>query len=182
MGAHATPPTSEPHQPTAKSSKAPIFILMAAIVLGLSVVAAALIYTSQPESKQTEWSTTSTTGKPIPPTAPVNVAPARNVAAVKPAPSLIGRKGRLTTNQNIRSGSNKYSESLGVHYQDARIQILEETTFTNDDGSLAVWYRVRVLEDGCDRKTNMGCGNDLDGIKGEAAREGWMSAKHILLD
>jgi hypothetical protein len=97
-------------------------------------------------------------------------------------PKTTGRTGRLTTNQRIRSDSNRYAEILGVHYQGAKVEILDETTYSTEDGTLSTWYRVRVLEDGCDREGTMGCGNDLDGVPGQAATEGWMNARYIAVD
>lgn len=97
------------------------------------------------------------------------------------APATIGRTGRLTTNQRIRSASNKYSEILGVHYGGARVEILGQDSYSTDEG-YATWYRVRVIENGCDVEGVRGCGNDLDGYAGGAALEGWMNAKFIILE
>lgn len=94
----------------------------------------------------------------------------------------IGRKGTLTTNQHIRIDANRYAQSLGVHYQDARLEVLDERSFMTDDGTRATWYRVRILENGCDREDGQGCGNDRDRVQGAAALEGWMNAKNIILN
>lgn len=93
----------------------------------------------------------------------------------------VGKTGRLTTNQKIRSSSNLDSEVLGVHYFDARIEVLDVSTYTASEGVVTM-YRVRVLQNGCDYEGRLGCGNDLNGAQGSAAMQGWMSAKNIKLD
>ena len=93
----------------------------------------------------------------------------------------MGQTGRLTTNQRIRASSNMYADIIGVHYQGAQVEVLEETSYDTDDGP-STWYRVRVIKNGCDREGKMGCGNDLDGRRGQAAMTGWMNARHITLD
>lgn len=99
--------------------------------------------------------------------------------------SLIGREGRLTINAHIRVAPYKNAESRGTHYEDAKIEVLEVNSYPTEDGP-STWYKVRVLENGCDRKEGNGCGNDWvrDGYKyyGEAEMEGWMNAKNIVLD
>lgn len=95
--------------------------------------------------------------------------------------SRIGRIGRLTTNAHIRSTSYRDAEDLGVHYEGARVRILDVHEYsTNND--YAIWFRVNVIENGCDKKENLGCGNDLFGQRGAAAMEGWMSARNIELE
>ncbi len=88
------------------------------------------------------------------------------------------RIGRLTTDSNLRSDANKDSMSNGIHFKGAKLQILDETSFTQQSGELSTWYRVRITEYGCSVDTNLGCGknssNDLD--------EGWVNAKNVLLD
>ena len=74
-----------------------------------------------------------------------------------------------------------YADIIGVHYQGAQIEVLEETSYDTEDGP-STWYRVRVIKNGCDREGKMGCGNDLDGKQGKAAMVGWMNARHITLD
>jgi len=98
---------------------------------------------------------------------------------------VVGRTGRLRINTRIRSASNMKSEDLGTHYQDAKVKILQVDSYQTNEG-LSTWYRVQVLENGCDRTEGNGCGNDVvkDGYKypGEAAMEGWMNAKNIVLE
>lgn len=85
--------------------------------------------------------------------------------------------GRLTTDSNIRSESNKDATSLGIHFKGARVEILEEKT-TIVNGESVMWYNVKVIEYGCSVNANIGCGknnpNDAD--------EGWVNAKNVLLD
>lgn len=85
--------------------------------------------------------------------------------------------GRLTTDSNIRSESNKDATSLGIHFKGARVEILEEKT-NIVNGEPVTWYKVKVIEYGCSVNANIGCGknnpNDAD--------EGWVNAKNVLLD
>lgn len=93
----------------------------------------------------------------------------------------IGRKGRLLTNQRIRSAPNLNGEILGVHYKGALIKVLEVSSYSTEEGYMT-WYRVQVLENGCDTEGIRGCGNDLFDSPGMAAMEGWTSAKNIALN
>jgi hypothetical protein len=174
------PPTTSGQRPAANNNQKQTKILIAAVVAGVILVVGAVIYSSQPDSKKAgSNSVSSNLNKPgtSTPTAGRN-----NAATVtNSSSSVVGRKGHLTTNQRIRSDSNRYAEILGVHYQAAKVEILDEKTYSTEDGS-ATWYRVRVLENGCDRGGAMGCGNDLNGMSGQAAMEGWMNAKYLSLD
>ncbi len=100
--------------------------------------------------------------------------------------SLIGRKGRLTTNLNIRSRSNKYAEIIGTHYENAKVQILEVESFYADDHEFVTWYKIKVLENGFDQKNRNGKGNNWERNETfgwlEAEMEGWMNAKYISLE
>lgn len=183
-----TPPSvSGAQYSTTNNNKSQLYILTAAIVIGVSIIAGAIIYNTQSGSNKTdspgETVANNTKASVATPAPPRNSAPASN--GVKPADTIspfAGRTGRLVNNQHIRAGSNKYSADLGVHYDGARIEVLDHTTFTNEDGSPAVWYRVKVLSDGFDSNTGRGWGNDRNGFSGQASREGWMSAKNIELD
>ena len=100
--------------------------------------------------------------------------------------ALIGRKGRLVTNMNIRSSSGQYGEPLGTHYEDARVQILDVESFNTDDGRYSTWYRVRVSENRCDQKGGNGCGNNHQIYDDfgwmQAEMEGWMNARYITIE
>jgi ribosomal protein S27AE len=150
-----TPPASAGYQ-TGGGKKRQTNIIVAALIMGVLIITGSVIYSSQSGP-----SAGTKNGKP------------------SPSPQATVRKGRLTTNQRMRSDSNKYAEIIGVHYQGAKVDILEERTFTTDDGTLATWYRVRVVQNGCDKEGSLGCGNDLNGVPGQAATEGWMNAKYI---
>ena len=88
-----------------------------------------------------------------------------------------GRTGRLTTDANIRSEANKDAASLGIHFRGARVKILDETSF-EADGKVSTWYKVRVVEYGCSRDANLGCGKNSS----NDADEGWVNAKSVLPD
>jgi len=119
-------------------------------------------------------------------TAANQIQNAANTMANVPATSSyqsnnIGRTGRLTRNLLIRSGSNLHAESLGAHYANARVRILDEESYSTNDG-WATWWRVQVIENGCDQRGIQGCGNDLNEVPGQAAMEGWMNSKYISLE
>jgi hypothetical protein len=92
----------------------------------------------------------------------------------------------LTTNVNIRSASNKFSQIIGTHYENAQIEVLETDSYYADDGEYVTWYKIKVLENGFDYKTGNGKGNnwERDGNFGwlEAQTVGWMNSKYIALD
>ena len=87
------------------------------------------------------------------------------------------RTGRLTTDSNIRNEPNKDAVSLGIHFKDAKVRILDETSYETN-GMISTWYKIRVTEYGCSKDTSLGCGknspNDAD--------EGWVNAKVVLLN
>lgn len=95
-----------------------------------------------------------------------------------PSQTSSQRSGRLTTDANLRSESNKDSASLGIHFKGARVVILDETSFTNDRGEVSTWYRIRVTEHGCSVNANLGCGKNTP----NDSEEGWVNAKVVLLD
>ncbi len=87
------------------------------------------------------------------------------------------RTGRLTTDCNIRSEANKDSASLGVHFKNAKVKILDETSYERD-GMVSTWYRIRVTGYGCSKDTSLGCGKNSS----SDADEGWVNAKVVLLN
>lgn len=164
-------------------------IAVVAILLCVATVIGAVAFVIWSNSKQT---TNSANGSPAANNTTKPTLSNRNPNVNKPAnnanaqantnlAAVVGRKGHLTTNQRIRVSSNRYSEVLGVHYRNAKVEILEVTSYMTEDG-MSTWYRVRVLENGCDAEGKRGCGNDLNGVSGQAAHEGWMNAKFINLD
>ena len=87
------------------------------------------------------------------------------------------RTGRLVSDANLRSEPNKDSASVGIQFKDAKITILDETSYERD-GVVSTWYKVHVTEYGCSNDTSLGCGknspNDND--------TGWINAKIVLLN
>lgn len=165
--------SSRPSNPTAI-----LIAILAAVVIG----GGAIVYSLQ----KVDGSVSSASNSTSPKSVNTAVANAINVAANAAANStynsaMVGRTGRLSTNQRIRSASNRYSEILGVHYSGARVRILGEESYNTVDG-YSTWYRVHVIENGCDQEGIRGCGNDLNEMPGQAAMEGWMNAKYISLD
>lgn len=90
---------------------------------------------------------------------------------------LIGREGRLTMNLNLRSASNRNASSVGIHFQNARVRILDVDSYETEDG-YATWYRVEVIEYGCDTQGNLGCGKNTP----SDADEGWINGRYIVLN
>jgi flagellar basal body-associated protein FliL len=87
------------------------------------------------------------------------------------ADSRVGKNGLLARNVKLRSSPNKTAKDIGTHYKDARVQILEVTSFDTDEG-ISTWFKVKVLEYGTDIDTGKGYGS-------EGENEGWMNAKFI---
>lgn len=106
-------------------------------------------------------------------------APAANTAASAPAANTAGgvRAGRLITDANLRSAPDKGATSVGIHFRNARVQILDERRYERD-GEVLTWYRVRVVAYGSSPHSNVAGGknspNDAD--------EGWVNAKLVLPD
>ena len=87
------------------------------------------------------------------------------------------KKGRLVTDLNIRDAPNKDAWSLGIHFMNAQIEVLEETSYELD-GAVSKWYKIRVIEYGCSKDSSLGCGKNLP----SDANEGWVNAKYVLLN
>lgn len=86
----------------------------------------------------------------------------------------IGKIGRLDTNLRLRGASNKFSTIAGVHYRGARVRVLEVESYDTPEG-YSIWFRVEVIENGCDSEGKLGCGS-------EGEDEGWMNSKYITLE
>lgn len=170
---HGIPTISRPSR--SSNQTAILIAVLAAVVIG----GGAIVYNLQKIDGSDSTASNSTSPK----SANTAVANAINVAANAATynSAMVGRTGRLSTNQRIRSASNRYSEILGVHYSGARVRILGEESYNTVDG-YSTWYRVQVIENGCDQEGIRGCGNDLNEMPGQAAMEGWMNAKYIILD
>lgn len=88
-----------------------------------------------------------------------------------------GKTGRFTTDLNIRDAPNKDSYTLGIHFKDAKVEILETTSYELN-GAVSTWHKIRVTEYGCSKDASLGCGKNSP----SDADEGWVNAKYILLD
>ncbi len=175
------PPSGSGQQVSASGNKIQTNLLIGGALVGVVLIVGAVIYSSQADLKPSITTSAGSNGNRTP-------TPTRSTSTPSPAPantsssSLVGRRGRLTINQKIRSESHRNAEVLGVHYYGARIEVLESKSYTTDDGTDATWFRVKVLENGCDNVGHMGCGNDLNEMSGQAAMEGWMNARNIDLE
>lgn len=92
-------------------------------------------------------------------------------------PSAGTRRGELTTDSNLRSDPNKDAYSVGIHFNGAKFEIQDETSY-EIEGQISTWYKIRVFEYGCSKDASKVCGknasSDLD--------EGWINAKNIIGD
>lgn len=91
--------------------------------------------------------------------------------------SLIGREGRLSTNLNIRSAPNKTALSIGIHFQNAKVKVLAVESYDTSEG-LTNWYKVKILEYGCDAMGQLGCGKN----NSSDSDEGWVNGKYVTLN
>jgi hypothetical protein len=167
-----------PRPSRSSNSTAILIAILAAAIIGGGAIAYSL--------RKADRSVSSASNSASPKSDNTAVANERIVGANVAANStynsaIVGRTGRLSTNQRIRSASNRYSEILGVHYRGARVLILGVESYNTEYG-YSTWYRVKVIENGCDQEGIRGCGNDLNEMLGQAAMEGWMNAKYIILD
>lgn len=178
-------------QSQSPKTKMPLFLIAGAIACFIIILIA--ISASRPDNavnnaNYTNKAVATNNTKPSTPSKANNVnhMASDNTMNSNSSSSNIGKKGRLITNLRIRSAPNKNAEILGTHYQNARIEVVDSTSFYAEDGEYVTWYKVRVLENGCDTEGKNGCGNDIerDGYKyyGEAEMEGWMNSKYIRLD
>ncbi len=87
------------------------------------------------------------------------------------------KTGNLVTDSNLRSEPNKDSASMGIHFKDARVIILDETSYERD-GTVSTWYKIHVTEYGCSKDSSLGCGKNTP----NDADEGWVNAKVVLLN
>ncbi len=87
------------------------------------------------------------------------------------------KTGQLVTDSNLRSQPNKDSASVGIHFKDAKVGILDETSYELN-GVVSTWYRVRITNYGCSKDTSLGCGKNTP----NDADEGWVNAKVVLLN
>ena len=186
------PPNYNPPQPAPFGQNKPL-LYVGGVALILVFILGLIAYNAKKSDGNTARTSTPTpspspvrTSTPLPRNAaPVDMNYTANTTTTNTSSSspLVGRTGRLTRNLNIRSSSSKDSVSWGVHYEGARVEILEIDSYTSD-GEFVTWYRVKVLENGCDRATNR-CGNnwenDYDFGWLKAEMEGWMNAKYIAL-
>lgn len=165
-------PAVENSASSLKSGNTPVIIGGVAVGFLLLVVIGSVISSS----KSNSTSSNTTSGS-------MSNGYAKNAYTPASSDSRIGRTGKLTTNARIRIASNKNSQILGVHYQGAKIQILDVDSYATNEGA-TTWYQVKILENGCDAEGKNGCGNDnpnaSDGFGWmEAADEGWINSKTI---
>ena len=184
IGAQTLSPDAFQQQNYSDGSKKPFLIVFSGLLFVVFIVGiiaynankgnSVLVTTTSPSPTSTK-TTDSKSSTPRPASTTENTSSAN-----------VGSKGRLTTNVNIRVAPNKTAESRGIHYENARIEVLAEESYNTNDGEYVTWYKVRVLENGCDRVGNNGCGNNWErnGSLGwlEAEMVGWMNSKHIILD
>jgi hypothetical protein len=106
--------------------------IIAVVLLGSLIIAAAILYSSQPGPGSQEGGNNINRSPKNPATPTPTSTPAPTPAPPKsPTPANTGtpadvmsQTGRLTTNQRIRAASNMYAEIIGVHYQGARRDIV----------------------------------------------------------
>lgn len=101
-----------------------------------------------------------------------NIVPNANYSSVSPAEKI----GQLITDSHLRDAPNKDAYSLGIHFKDAKVEILDETSYERE-GSVSTWYKVRVTDYGCSKDPSLGCGKNTP----NDADEGWMNAKSVLI-
>jgi hypothetical protein len=103
--------------------------------------------------------------------------PKQQIDLNDPSDSDIGRTGIFTTNQHSRSGPGLSYPSVAMHFQNARFNIIGQRSHQTPTG-ISKWYRVKVIEYGCDAEQFQGCGksapSDLD--------DGWLNGNYVHFD
>jgi hypothetical protein len=111
-------------------------------------------------------------------TSNMNAATNMNTSAANVSTGPAGqRTGRLTTDANLRSDSNKDAASVGIQFRGAQVRILDETSYVRDN-EVVHWYKIQVYKYGCSINANLGCGKNTP----NDADQGWVNAKLVLLD
>lgn len=179
------PPEFQPPTPTPKSNLVYFVTFIGIIFFGFVIWIA--VNVNRETTRNSNSVTNSTNNNSSNNTVKPNLTEVNtNKTTSDTSSSVIGQTGRLTTNVNIRSASNKFSQITGTHYDTARVKVLDTDSYYADDGEYVTWYRVKVLENGYDYATGNGTGNnwERDGNFGwmEADMEGWMNSKFITLD
>jgi hypothetical protein len=85
------------------------------------------------------------------------------------------RTGHLITDANLRSAPRRDATSVGIHFRNARVQILDEVRYTRG-GEVVTWFKVKVTEYGRGSNTNLHKNSMSD------ADEGWVNAKLVAPD
>jgi hypothetical protein len=83
----------------------------------------------------------------------------------------------LITDSNLRSEPNKDAYSVAIHFNNAKFEILDETSY-EINGQISNWYKVRIFEYGCSKDAAKGCGKNTP----YDADEGWVNGKNIIRD
>ncbi len=186
IGSQTIPPNNSQPQPSPSGQNKPLLAIVGGLLVFFFILGI-IAYTSKKSSNEivnsSSPSPSLTKSTPSKTSTPVSTPRPDNTSTSSP---LIGRKGTLKTNANIRSTPGTDGEIRGTHYQDARLEILDVSSFYNNKGEYVTWFRVRILEDGYDQKTGRGRGNnwEKDGYLGwmEAETEGWIYADNISLN
>ena len=182
FGTQTIPPNNYQSPPAPNSQNKTVFLIIGGLVFFIFIFGLIAFNVKKPENGN--MNNSSFSPSPAKTTQPRNSAPNQNRSSNN-ASSIIGRTGHLKNNLNIRSAPNKVAEIRGTHYEGAKIEVLDTESYTTQD-EFTTWYRVRVLQDGCDTVAGNGCGNNWErnGSFGwlEAETEGWMNSKYITLD
>jgi hypothetical protein len=143
-----------------------VIVVIAVAMSGSGGGSSSVLTTQTPEANKAR-SVTYATSTPA-------STPMANTAESSDSDYRIGKYATLDTNLRLRSASNKFASIVGVHYKGARIRVLETDEYDTPEG-YSTWFRVEVVEDGCDAEGNLGCGHEGD-------TSGWMNAKYVTME
>jgi hypothetical protein len=79
---------------------------------------------------------------------------------------LIGKIGYLNVNSHLRSCADRSCPSVGIHFENAKIKILD----VQDKASGSPWYKIEVLEVGCHTLNTDWCGKQYSLDKFDSER------------
>ena len=147
--------------------------IIGGVVLAVVGVLAVVFAFTSPSSKTESGNLISSSNKNL----PANSYRADSSSYTSSAPPTSSKTGRLITDLNVRDAPNKEAFSVGIHFKNARVEVLEETSYELN-GAVSTWYKIRVYETGCSVDANLGCGKNSP----SDSDEGWVNSKYILLD
>lgn len=88
--------------------------------------------------------------------------------------TLIGKKGKILKEVNIRQNASEDSSHTGTLYPESEVEIMD-IQHNDTKRKPTVWYKIRVLSYGCNKKKSGKCGKNNP----QDADSGWVSSQFV---